>query len=45
LLVEERHVGHKVLDDVHVGQRVDAGFLGGILGNAACSTLLGPISN
>jgi hypothetical protein len=38
LLVEQRHVGHEVLDDVHVGERVDAGFLGGVCGNAACSS-------
>jgi hypothetical protein len=35
LLVEEGHVGDKVLDDVHVWERVDAGFLGCLCGNAA----------
>lgn len=35
LLVEERHVGHEVLDDVHVGERVDARLLGGVCGDAA----------
>jgi hypothetical protein len=35
LLVEERHVRHKVLDNVHVGKRVDARFLGSVCGNAA----------
>ena len=31
LLVEVVHVGHEVLDDVHVGQRVDLGDLAVIL--------------
>ena len=35
LLVEERHVRDKVLDNVHVGKRVDARLLGGVCGNAA----------
>ena len=35
LLVEERHVRDKVLDDVHVGKRVDARLLGGVRGNTA----------
>jgi hypothetical protein len=35
LLVEERHVRDKVLDDIHVGKRVDARLLGGVRGNAA----------
>jgi hypothetical protein len=34
LLVEERHVGDEVLDDVHVGKRVDAGLLGRVGGDA-----------
>ena len=40
LLVEKRHVWHKVLDNVHVGERVDARFLGGVGGNAAYCVLL-----
>ena len=35
LLVEERHVWHEVLDDVHVGQRVDARLLCRVGGNTA----------
>lgn len=35
LLVEERHVRNKILDDVHVGKRVDARLLGGVCGNTA----------
>jgi hypothetical protein len=35
LLVEERHVGHEVLDDVHVRQWVDARLLGRVGGDAA----------
>lgn len=33
LLVEERHIRDKVLDDVHVGKRVDARLLGGVRGD------------
>ena len=40
LLVKERHVRHEVLDNVHVGERVDARFLGGVGGNAAYCVLL-----
>ena len=35
LLVEKRHVRDKVLDDVHVGKRVDARLLGGVCGDTA----------
>lgn len=35
LLVEERHVRDKVLDNIHVGKRVDARLLGGVRGNTA----------
>jgi hypothetical protein len=42
LLVEERHVGHEVLDDVHVREWVDAGFLGGVCGDAACDRISTP---
>jgi hypothetical protein len=35
LLVEERHVRDKVLDDVHVREWVNASFLGSVCGNAA----------
>jgi hypothetical protein len=35
LLVEERHVRDKVLDDVHVREWVDARLLGSVCGNAA----------
>ena len=36
LLVEKRHVWHKVLDNVHVGERVYARLLGCVGGNTAC---------
>lgn len=39
LLVEEGHVRDKVLDDVHVWEWVNARFLGGVGGNAACKLL------
>lgn len=35
LLVELRQIRDQVLDDVGVGKRVDAGFLGGLGRNAA----------
>lgn len=40
LLVEERHVGHQVLDDVHVREGVDAGLLASLGGDTACSALV-----
>lgn len=40
MLVEERHVRHEVLDNVHVGERVDARFLGCVGGDTACHDLL-----
>ena len=36
MLVEKSHVRYEVLDNVHVGERVDARFLGGVRGNTAC---------
>lgn len=36
LLVKLRQVGHQVLDDVRVRERVDAGLLRGLGGDAAC---------
>lgn len=36
LLVELGEVGHEVLDDVGVRERVDAGLLGGLCWDAAC---------
>lgn len=35
LLVEERHVRDKVLDNIHVRERVDARLLGGVCGDTA----------
>jgi hypothetical protein len=40
LLVELGQVGHKVLDDVGVRERVDARFLLGFSRNAACQDIL-----
>ena len=37
LLVEKSHVRYKVLDNVHVGERVDARFLGSVRGDTACN--------
>jgi hypothetical protein len=36
LLVEECHVGHEVLDNVHVRQGIDARFLGRVCRDSAC---------
>lgn len=35
MLVEQRHVRHEVLDDIHVGKRVDARLLGSVGGDTA----------
>ena len=40
LFVELRQVGNEVFDDVGVREGVDAGFLGGVCWDAACSILL-----
>jgi hypothetical protein len=40
LLVELGQVGHEVLDDVGVRERVDARLLLGLSGNAACQDML-----
>ena len=40
LLVEERHIRDKVLDDVHVREGVDAGLLASLGGDTACSALV-----
>lgn len=38
LLVELGEVGHEIFDDVGVGQRIDAGFVFCVGGDAACSS-------
>jgi hypothetical protein len=40
LLVEKGHVRNKILNDVHVREGVDAGFLSGIGRDTACDTLV-----
>ena len=40
LLVELGQVGHKILDDVGVRERVDARLLLSLSGNAACHDML-----